>query len=121
MADNKKNYVRGSAKQVTFHNGSIINNFSLNILDANILKEAGIPADLAKQLIALREADEARPKADKLGTGWAQLVLSEKREIDQFDNSHYIYVNEFKPDKAKGKPKPKAAPAPEVDDEELPF
>ena len=116
-----KNFVRGSAREVSFANGSKLHNFSLNILDENLLVEAGIPADLAKLCVALRKKDEARPKEEKKGTGWCQLVLSQKKAVDQFHNTHYIYVNEFKPDAAKAKPKAAPAPPEEVNDDELPF
>jgi hypothetical protein len=114
----EKNFVRGSAREVVFANGSNLYNFSLNILDENMLKEAGIPADLAKLCIAARKKDEARTKEERKGTGWCQLVLSKKKAVDQFHNTHYTYVNEFKPDAAKAKPK---QVEPEKDDEELPF
>lgn len=87
MAEPKK-YVRGSAKEKVFENGSKLLNFSININDKQIV-------DHAKD-------------------GWVQLVISEKREVDQYGNSHYIYLNEFQPKKKAGKKE-------ESKEEDLPF
>ena len=77
MAEAKK-YVRGSAKEKVFDNGSKLINFSINIKDEALTKHAN-------------------------PDGWVQLVMSSKREVDQYGNSHYIYLNEFKPKKKEEK------------------
>ena len=65
-----KNYVKGSAREKTFDNGSSLVNFSININDIG------------------QYADEK---------GWVQFTMSERRETDGYGNTHTIYINEFKP------------------------
>lgn len=85
-----KQYVRGSAKEKVFDNGSSLVNFSINIKDQVILDNV----------------DEK---------GWVQLVISSKRVVDAYGNSHYIYLNDFVPTKQEVKPETKE------EKDELPF
>ena len=38
--------------------------------------------------------------------GYAKITIYRRREIDDFGNTHYMFQNEFIPDKSKAKPKP---------------
>jgi hypothetical protein len=79
----KKNYIRGSAKQVEFADGGILLNVDLNLQDLNNL-----------------------PVSDK---GYVRLSIAKRSAPDTYGNSHYVYENAFVPDKSKGKG---GAPAP---------
>ena len=87
----EKIFVRGSAKGHKFESGGENIKFSINIKDDVFTKYAD----------------------DK---GWIQLVMSSKRAVDQFGNSHMITVNTWKPDKDKPQTVPQAK-----SDSNLPF
>lgn len=72
MADKK--YLRGSAKQVSFNNGGSIINLSFNI----------------KELIDLAG-----------GGDWINITVADRRQEDKYGNTHYCYLNEWKPEKGK--------------------
>lgn len=91
----KKNYVRGSSIEHTFNNGSKVNNFSINIEDANVVAAAK--------------------------NGWVQFCMSEKQEVDRYKNTHYIYISDFVPDKAKGKAQSANVGIDDIGDTEMPF
>lgn len=83
----KKNYISGGAKKVTFGDGGSIINLDLKLEDINNL-----------------------PVSDK---GYIRIVVAERSTTDQYGNTHYVYENQFVPDKSKGKggaPLPQAAP-----------
>lgn len=48
--------------------------------------------------------------------GYAKITIYRRREIDDYGNTHYMFQNEFKPDKSKVKPKP--LPADDVSSDE---
>lgn len=78
MAEKKpKTYVRGSAKKFEFPNGGSVINLSFNIENLS------------------QFADE---------NGWVRLVCSERSSVDDYGNTHSVYVNEWKPEaKAEAK------------------
>lgn len=78
MAAATKQYIKGSIKELKFDNGSK--------LVASLLLE-----DLAKA------ANEK---------GYVSIAISERKEADQYGNTHYAYVNDYKP-KEKGGAAPK--------------
>lgn len=95
-----KNFIKGSAKQVTFGDGGTIINLSLNLDELNELPHP---------------------------TGYVQLSVMERREADTYGNTHYVVENTYKP-KGGDKPEPKAGKPvktvkdlPESDDDDLPF
>lgn len=65
-----KTYFKGSVKQVSFSNGGSIMKLSLN-------------ADQVKQL-----ADDK---------GWVRINIQERREVDQYGNTHYATLDDWKP------------------------
>lgn len=73
----KKNYIRGSARQVTFSDGGSVVNIDLNLEDINSL-----------------------PVSD---SGYVRITLAQRQSADQYGNTHYVYENTFVPDKTKGK------------------
>ena len=80
-----KNYVKGSAKLVTFPTGGELIN-----LDLNLESLSSLPIS---------------------PSGYVKLTLSRRQEPDQYGNNYSIYENEFKP-KAKDGAAPKAADKP---------
>lgn len=92
-----KNYIKGSAKEIAFDNGG-------RLLNMSLLKE---------DLVNL-------PANDK---GYVQITAAEKRETDQYGNTHSVYEDTYVPkEKKQGKPSPrKAAPQIEDDEDDLPF
>lgn len=89
-----KQFVRGTAKMKEFDSGGYVINFSVNVEDiAKIAEEQG-------------------------NKGWVNLTMSKRRNKDDYDNTHYIYVNEFVPEKQGSKPAPKNGPS---EKEDLPF
>ena len=94
MANQEKTYIKGSAKSFTFDNGGTIIRLGLN-------------ADQIKELAN-----------DK---GWVNVVVKEKREVDEYGNTHYMELDTWKPSedaKSSKTAKPKASK--KVDDD-LPF
>lgn len=90
-----KNFIKGSAKGVTFDNGGEIINLSLSLDDLNAL-----PAE----------------------RGYVQLSVVKRNDEDRYGNTHYVVENTFKPDKSKAKVSaPKSKPAPATDEDDLPF
>ena len=81
----KKNYISGGAKKVTFPDGGSIINLDLKLEDVNNL-----------------------PVSEK---GYVRLVVAERSTTDQYGNTHYVYENQFVPDKSKAKGAA-ASPAP---------
>ena len=93
-----KDYVKGSAREITFSNGG-------SILNLSILK-----------------SDLDRIETD--AKGYMRLCVAARRQEDDYGNTHYIYVDPYKPDaKGKGAAKPKSKPFKDEQDEEddLPF
>jgi hypothetical protein len=100
----ERNWIGGSGKEFIFpDNGQIINCF-ISIDD----------------LMSL-------PRTEK---GYVRFVVAERKDPDQFKNTHYFYEDNFTPDKSKAKggtAKNETAPeTPEIDTEEndtddLPF
>jgi hypothetical protein len=106
MADStkpKKNYVKGSAKEVKFSNGGTLINLDLKI-EGKLFGSKG----------------EIIPNK----AGYAKITLSQLDKPDDYGNTHSIYENEFKPvrgttsEPALATTKPKAKPSKEDD---LPF
>lgn len=73
----KKNYVKGSAKEVIFANGG-------SLVHIDILIE-----DLKRLPVNER--------------GYVKLTLSKLPEADRFGNTHTLYENDFKPNEAGAK------------------
>ena len=71
----KKNYVKGSAKLVTFATGELIN------LDLNLESLSSLPIT---------------------PSGYVKITLSRRSEPDQYGNHYSIYENEFKPTAKEG-------------------
>lgn len=84
----KKNYISGGARRVEFGDGSSIINLDLKLSDINDL-----------------------PVSEK---GYIRLTVSERKETDQFGNTHSVYENDFVPDKSKSKAEEKPTAKPTV-------
>lgn len=70
----EKKYLRGSAKEAPFsENGEFIN-FSLKV----------------EEVANLADGE------------WINLAIRRKREVDQYGNTHSVFLNEYKKDKDKG-------------------
>lgn len=67
-ANKQKTFVRGSAREKVFDNGGIVINVSLNINDLTAYAN------------------------DK---GYVPIVLAQRTELDAYDNSHYMYIDEY--------------------------
>lgn len=80
----EKVYVKGSAKKIQFDNGSLMK-VSFNIND---FAKKGESFDSVK--------DVANEK------GWVNILIKEKREVDDYGNTHYIELDTWKPDPSKG-------------------
>lgn len=76
----KKNYIRGSAKRVSFSDGGEVLNLDLNLQDLNSL-----------------------PVSDR---GYVKIVVARRRSPDTYGNTDYVYENTFVPDKTKGSKAP---------------
>jgi hypothetical protein len=81
----KKNYIRGSAKQVEFADGGVLINVDLNLQDLNSL-----------------------PVSER---GYVRVTIAKRTSPDTYGNTHYVFENQFVPDKSKSK-----SPAPEASD-----
>jgi len=68
----KRKYIKGSSRTKIFENGG--SNTYLSLLKADLDK------------LVVNE------------DGYVKLVISEKKEVDKFGNSHDVYENEWKPD-----------------------
>lgn len=77
-----KNYIKGSIKQFTFDDGG-------SKLVASLLVE-----DLAKI------ANEK---------GYVSIVIAERKDPDQYGNTHYAYENDYKPKEKKTSKKSESA------------
>jgi len=66
-----KNYISGGAKQVTFKNGG-------NLINLSFKKD-----DLLKL-----EPNEK---------GYISITVAERREVDKYGNTHYMFENTYKP------------------------
>jgi len=75
-----KKYVRGNSKEVTFDNGGSLINLSFNVNDF-------LSGDGQQNI-----ADFADDK------GWVKITVAPKREVDQYGNTHSLYLNEYRPD-----------------------
>jgi len=73
MSYKDKEYARGSAVEHVFPDGGKLINFSINIFDDNIKLYA----------------DEK---------GWIKLVMNEKRQTDEYKNTHSVTINTWKPE-----------------------
>jgi hypothetical protein len=73
----KKNYVSGGAKEIKFADGNAIINLDLKLEDLNSL-----------------------PVSEK---GYIRVVVAPRQSPDQYGNTHYVYENDFVPDKSKAK------------------
>ena len=83
----------GSAKKKDFQDGGSLINIMLSLDGmAEHFKNYGFTTDQGKKKI--------------------KLILSERREIDQYGNSHYVTVDTWKPD---------SAPAPVVAEDDISF
>ncbi len=110
----KRKFVKGSAREPGFSEGTgNLINFSVNV----------------RQLIgeAVGEMDDKTAKAlDDLmdGKEYVNLTMSRRRDgLDEYKNSHHVYVNEWKPGDTPVKTgKPSSEPVGESeDDDTLPF
>lgn len=99
-----KKYIKGSAKQVVFNEGS--GNES-RIINVDMLLE---------DLLSLSVTEG----------GYVKITIAERREKDQYGNTHSVYENSFKAEKGKSstkadlKPMPAAAPQ-EQSGDDFPF
>lgn len=71
----QKTYV-GNGKEKTFDNGGSLINFGLKLSDL---------------------------QAHVNEKGYVNLVIGKKKEVDKYDNTHAIWVNDFKPNKQEEK------------------
>jgi hypothetical protein len=82
LSKSKKNYVKGSAKLVTFPDGGELINLDLNL------------ESLSNLTVNER--------------GYVKLTLSRLKIADQFGNGYSVYENDYKPEpKTGGAPAPK--------------
>lgn len=87
MAKKEKRYVRGSAKEVVFADGSSLINCDLNLADLNSLNVSA--------------------------SGYVKITIARRRETDQYQNTHSVYENQFKADSSKrGEDAPVKGPTP---------
>ena len=100
MGKKEKRYVRGNAKEKVFDSGSPLLNLSFNIHKFMSQQDGGVEA----------YADDK---------GWVQITVGAKREIDQYGNSHAIWLNEWVKD-PNWKPKTGNDPVPNPDDNPAP-
>jgi hypothetical protein len=108
MADStksKKNYAKGSAKQVTFANGGELINLDLKI-EGKLFGSKG----------------EILPNK----AGYVKITLSKLDKTDDYGNTHSIYENDFKPEAKTAAAKPAGAIAPKpkakaTTSDDLPF
>ncbi len=85
-----KNYIKGSFKEFKFENGS-------------------------KVVMSIFVEDLVKIANEK---GYASIVLQERKETDQYGNTHYVVENDWKPGESKGAaPKRSAAPQKPAKDE----
>jgi len=75
MANKTKKYVKGSAKEVVFDDGSSLINADLNLADLNSLNVSA--------------------------SGYVKITIARRREVDSYGNTHSVYENTFKSDGAK--------------------
>jgi len=87
----------GSAKEKTFQDGGSVINIMLSLDGLNEhFKNYGFTTDQGKKKL--------------------KLVLSRRREIDQYGNSHYVTVDTWKPEQQNTP----VAPAP-IPEDDIPF
>ena len=94
----QKNYIGGSGRRVTFQNGGELLNMYLKFDDL-----ASLPKDK---------------------NGYIKIVAAERREPDDYGNTHSVYEDTFVPKKDAGEAKTKTKPAPAKEDDggdDLPF
>lgn len=93
MANKPKIWVRGSAREKVFDNGGEVINVSLNINDLTAYAN------------------------DK---GYVPIVIAQRNEVDEYGNTHYMYVDEYSLQRQKERQE--TASAPEVGNQrENPF
>ena len=90
MSDNKDKkdivFVKGNAKKITFNNGGSILNVSLNV----------------KHLQKILDwYNNERSKRDMDKTDYIPLSVKEKRETDEYGNTHYVIYDPWFPDSSK--------------------
>lgn len=90
MADGEKIYV-GNGKKHVFPNG-------------------GSEIKIAFKLTGIKELFEKYGFTSQNGDMFIPIILNERREPDQYNNTHYLTINTFKPDPSK-KGNSKPAPA----------
>lgn len=102
MADGEKIYV-GNGKKHTFPNG-------------------GSEVKIRLCLDGLKDLHEKYGFTSDAGKHFLTLIVSEKRETDQYGNTHTVRVDTWKPDGAKApdKTEPAKNDAPD-DDSDIPF
>lgn len=76
-----KNYIKGSFRNYEFDNGD------------------------SKMVMSVFVDDLVKIQNDK---GYASVVLAERREADDYGNTHYLYENDYKPKGKASKDKPKS-------------
>ncbi|MCK4828970.1 hypothetical protein KA005_75300 [bacterium] len=78
------------------------------------IKGSAVEPEFSRDRGDILNIDLYVPELEDFATeaGYAKITIYRRREIDDFGNTHYMFQNEFKPDKSKSKPKP-AAPADE--------
>lgn len=91
-----KQYLKGTARKKNFDTGGYVINFSVN----------------AEQI-----AEIAKAQGNK---GWVNLSMTKRKEDDPYGNDHYIYVNDFVPEKQGGKSSGKKKKSVDEEDD-LPF
>lgn len=96
----QKNYIGGSGKKIVFPNGGELLN------------------------MYLKKSDLASLKEDK--NGYIKIVAAERREADDYGNTHSVYEDTFVPKKDTGaatgtKPSAKPAANPDEASDDLPF
>lgn len=102
MADGEKIYV-GNGKKHTFPNG-------------------GYEIKIRLSLDGLKELHTKYGFTTDAGKHMLTLIVGEKREVDQYGNTHNVRVDTWKPDGARSPDKPVPAKNdPPEDDSDIPF
>jgi hypothetical protein len=81
-----KIFVRSSSREKTFDNGGQVINSSLNVNDL-------------------------QPYMDE--KGYCPIVIATRNKVDEWDNTHYIYIDEFALDRKKERQQAQAQTHPE--------
>jgi hypothetical protein len=86
--------LKGSAKRITFANGG-------EIIDISVQ-----PSVLMK---ALEWMNKKRAEGGIEESEWVRLRIKEKRQEDEYGNTHYVELNTWLPSGSAGSAEPKAA------------